>query len=95
MAARHLWFKPRTAGLQWGSPATKQGWAVYAVFVVVWLVALVAIVPRDIRDTTTGLEIGVASIIFLLDIVVLGYFLAKHGDVPSLGSVKKRLTRRG
>lgn len=94
MAGKQAWFKPRTAGLQWGYPSAKQGWMVYAAFILVWLIALALIIPRDVRDTVSMQELWAFSIVFVLDVLALGYFLAKYGDVPSRAGIKKRLTRR-
>lgn len=94
MATKQPWFKGRSAGFGWGSPQKRQGWIVYGVFVATWLVALALIVPRDIQDTITNNEIAAFVIVLAIDVLFLGYYLNRYGDMPSRADLRKALKRR-
>lgn len=81
--ASQKWFKSKESGIAWGTPATKQGWYVFATFVAVWLIALAYIVPRDINDTVTTADITAFAIVFIIDLAFLAYFSVKYGDVDT------------
>jgi hypothetical protein len=76
------WFKAKRYGWGWGFPQRPQGWAIFAVFLVIWFAALTWIASVVNNSEHFGVELTVFIAIVLLDITGLVYFSFKHGEPP-------------
>lgn len=83
---KKYWFKTREHGWAWGMPATWQGWATFALFLLVWVWAISNFMPLD--DGETG-NLGAFVLIMVIDVAALVMISFKYGDAPSWAGGRK------
>lgn len=76
------WFKARKYGWGWSSPLTWQGWLTYAIFLLIYIGAMIYFI--SLQPTPDRSMIALVGLIVVTFLDVLGLLLVcyKHGESP-------------
>ncbi len=88
------WFKPRSAGAQWGIPTNRKGWLAIGGFIAVWMLALLWLVSIASQNEPTNQQTALFSAVVILDIVAFLYVSFMHGERPKFNSKTRRVSKK-
>ncbi len=88
------WFKPRSAGAQWGIPTNRKGWLAIGGFIAVWMLALLWLVSIASQNEPSNQQIALFSAVVVIDIVTFLYVSFRHGERPKFTRKTKRVSKK-